>query len=126
MIYTYKFITIFLFQMIKFFFILWFPTITRFLKFKFFDKEVEDFFFSITKDSFEIRRKSGIKRNDFIQLLLELKEMGTVQVDAKDLEQDERECLESLQSQEPMTKLGLLYPDLRLFTNNTHFLTESM
>lgn len=83
------------------------PTVSRMLKIKLLDRDVEDFFMSLMKQSFEMRKK-GYKRNDFIQLLLELKEKGSVEVDTKDLEQDEKESLQSLQSQPSTTKLGLL------------------
>lgn len=76
------------------------------------DEKYDEFFLSLMKRTFEMRKQSGVKRSDFIQLLLELKEKGSVTLDAKDLEQDEKEVLEALKAQPASFKLGLssIYP----------------
>jgi len=57
-------------------------------KVKPFDPIVEEFFFSVTKQAFEHQTKIGEKRNDFVQLLLQLKEKGSVEMDPKDTEDE--------------------------------------
>lgn len=50
------------------------------------DREVEDFIFSIVNQTVEYREKKNFSRNDFIQLLIQLKNQGFVSVD-KDSEE---------------------------------------
>lgn len=61
-----------------------FPKIANFLKIKTFTGVVEDFFFSLTKQVFEHRRKTKEQRNDIVQLLLELKEKGSLDMETYD------------------------------------------
>jgi len=69
------------------------PTLFLKLKMRSISKEVNDFFIDVTKKCIEQRKSGGEKRNDFLQLLLQLKETGSVDVDPKD--KDEREALEA-------------------------------
>lgn len=56
------------------FFFYWFH-----LQFKTGKPEVENFIMDWTKQSFEHRLSTGHSRNDFIQLLLQLRQKGTVE-----------------------------------------------
>lgn len=53
--------------------IVW-PRVFQLLKIQFIPKEVTRFFTNLTKESIAYRAKNNIKRNDFLQLLLKLKE----------------------------------------------------
>jgi len=65
------------------------PDLFKALKMKLVEPHIEKFFFELTRDSLEQRAKSNFKRNDFIQLLLELKQKGSVSVDIKDKDEVE-------------------------------------
>lgn len=48
-------------------------------------KEVENFFTSAVKETIQFRKQNSVKRNDFVQLLIQLKERGKVDEDHEDL-----------------------------------------
>lgn len=58
-----------------------FPKYFHKMKLKLADKAVEDFLFSIVKQTVEYREKNNFSRNDFMQLLIQLKNQGYVSVD---------------------------------------------
>lgn len=103
-----------------------FPSFAKMMNLKFVDETLENFFFDLTKESLDLRKSGVIKRNDFMQLLLELKEKGSVAVDNRDLEQEEKESLESFHTQPPAAKLGLLYLSDSFFTDYFIFLHLQM
>lgn len=45
------------------------------------DRDVEQFFISLTEKTLELREKNNIVRKDFFQLLVQLRNTGTVQLD---------------------------------------------
>lgn len=51
------------------------------IKFRSVEREVEDFFFSMVKQTVEYREEKNNSRNDFMQLLIQLKNQGFVSVD---------------------------------------------
>jgi cytochrome P450 family 6 len=56
------------------------------------DKDVEEFIFSIVKQNVELREKGKYTRNDFMQLLVQLKNQGYVSADSeKDTENGSKE-----------------------------------
>lgn len=61
-----------------------FPTIHKYFTPRFFPKYMEDFLLKVVKESVEFREKSGMKRNDFIDLLIQLRKEGVVGNDLKD------------------------------------------
>lgn len=58
---------------IKVFFMMSFPKIARLLKFGFNSQKIIDFFSKIVRDNLEYREKNNIQRNDFFQLLINIK-----------------------------------------------------
>ena len=52
-----------------------------------FGKDVSDFMFSMVKQTIDYREKNKIERNDFMQLLMKLKDEGYVPVDKADKEE---------------------------------------
>lgn len=56
-------------------------SITAFLNIKRMDRNVEDFFMGVVKNTVNYREKNKIRRNDFMQLLLQLKNDGKVEGD---------------------------------------------
>lgn len=64
-------------EIMKFMFALNLPKIAKFLKFRSNPKEAGDFFLNTFLQTFEYRQANNIKRNDFVQLLLGLKDMYT-------------------------------------------------
>ncbi|KAK9507501.1 hypothetical protein O3M35_007343 [Rhynocoris fuscipes] len=59
-----------------------FPKLSKILNISSVDSDITDFFFNLTKTTLENRKKSRTVRNDFLQLLLQLKEKGFVEYDA--------------------------------------------
>lgn len=57
------------------------PQLIRFLRIKFADAGVEKFMYSIVKQNLEYREQNNITRKDFFQLLIQLRNTGTVQLD---------------------------------------------
>lgn len=53
------------------------------LKQKSMDDDIEEFMFSIVKQTVEYREQKNFSRNDFMQLLIQLKNQGYVSVDSK-------------------------------------------
>ncbi|PSN40749.1 hypothetical protein C0J52_13699 [Blattella germanica] len=60
------------------------PSLARFLNLKFMSDDVTNFFLSSVKNTMEYRVKNNVVRNDFIQLLMELKSKGEFDFDEKD------------------------------------------
>jgi cytochrome P450 family 6 len=60
------------------------PKLFHKLKFKVTDSEVEKFFTSMVKDTVKFRETHNYSRNDFLQLLIQLKTQGYVSVDKND------------------------------------------
>jgi cytochrome P450 family 6 len=54
------------------------------------DKDVEEFIFSIVKQTVEYREQKNFSRNDFMQLLIQLKNQGYVSVDKESEEKVEK------------------------------------
>ncbi|KAF6203283.1 hypothetical protein GE061_003701 [Apolygus lucorum] len=69
------------------------PWLFNLLRLKQLPKETEDFVINIVKQSFHHRLTTGYSRNDFMQLLLQLKEKGSVEVEEH--EKDEEDHQES-------------------------------
>lgn len=67
------------FELLKFFFSTGFPELARKLHIRVNDKNATDFFLEAFTDTLEYRSKNEIKRNDFISLLLDLKQFFTPQ-----------------------------------------------
>lgn len=57
------------------------PQIIRLLRIKFADPGVENFFHQIVKENLEYREKNHVTRKDFFQLLVQLRNSGSVQLD---------------------------------------------
>lgn len=68
-------------QRIKIFFAITLPDAAKFLKVKLTRNHVEYFFTKLVKDTIEYREKNNIVRNDFLHLLIQLKNKGIVEND---------------------------------------------
>ncbi|GLG95811.1 Cytochrome P450 9c1 [Gryllus bimaculatus] len=55
------------------------PAIGKFFSMRLPTKEVSDFFMKAVLDTVEYREKNNVKRNDFLQLLIELKNKGKIE-----------------------------------------------
>jgi cytochrome P450 family 6 len=71
------------------------PGLMKALRINMDDKVVSDFFSNLMSQTFEYRKRTGEKRNDFVDLLLQLKEKGSVDYDIADQEELESEISES-------------------------------
>lgn len=60
------------------------PQLFKFLRFKITDPEVEKFVYTVVKQTMEYREKNNVERNDFMQLLIQLKNKGYVTADKDD------------------------------------------
>jgi len=58
------------------------------LRLKFFSDDIPQFFHGLVKDILGKRAKSGNTRKDFMQLLIQLKEKGTIAQDKDDISND--------------------------------------
>jgi cytochrome P450 family 6 len=65
------------------------PKATKLLKFKLIKPDVTDFMVSIVKQTVEYREKNNVDRNDFMQLLIQLKNQGFVSVDRSEVAEKE-------------------------------------
>ncbi|KAG5672094.1 hypothetical protein PVAND_002249 [Polypedilum vanderplanki] len=66
-----------IFEVMRFMFSMSFPNISKKLGLRFFSKEVADFFYETFIQTFEYREKNNVQRNDFVSMLLELKDQFT-------------------------------------------------
>lgn len=66
---------------------LFMPGLLKFIPLKTTEQDIEDFIFSIVNQTIELRERHNFSRNDFMQLLIELKNQGYVSVD-KDANDD--------------------------------------
>lgn len=57
------------------------PRLAKFLRLRFTDKEVSDFFVGIVRQNLEYREKNNITRKDFFQMLIQLRNTGKIQDD---------------------------------------------
>lgn len=69
-------------QTIKVLFLTTFRKFTQKFGFKVINSEVSDFFLSSIKETVEYREKNDIKRNDFLSLLLQIKNDGKISDDS--------------------------------------------
>ncbi|CAH1395677.1 unnamed protein product [Nezara viridula] len=65
------------------------PRLLMWFKIKTVSAKINNFFLTTTKNILHHRRSTGVVRKDFVQLLLELKEKGTVEIDTTEIEKDE-------------------------------------
>lgn len=67
------------------------PFLTKLLKFRFVDEEVANFIINIVRQNLDYREKNQIIRNDFFQLLIELRNAGKLQIDEDDDANDDND-----------------------------------
>jgi cytochrome P450 family 6 len=64
---------------IKIMFMMVFPKFSKFLNLKVFTKNLSDYFINIVSKNISYREKNGEKRNDFLNMLIELKNKGSIE-----------------------------------------------
>ncbi|XP_059610495.1 probable cytochrome P450 6a14 [Phlebotomus argentipes] len=67
------------FDFIRILFITMFPNIGRALRMKMNKDDVTDFFMNVLRETIEYREKNDVKRNDFLSLLIQLKNTGKIE-----------------------------------------------
>ncbi|GAB0087597.1 Cytochrome P450 [Sergentomyia squamirostris] len=72
-------------EFLRLFFLAMFPSIGRALKMRINKPDVADFFMNVLRESIEYREKNNIKRNDFLHLLIQIKNTGKLEDDEADL-----------------------------------------
>ncbi|XP_023712683.1 probable cytochrome P450 6a14 [Cryptotermes secundus] len=72
-----------------------FPSVMSFLKFRVLDPKVSKYFRSMVQDTVNYREKNNVKRNDFMQLLIQIKNRGKVEEEHGYLEQNGHGDLEN-------------------------------
>jgi cytochrome P450 family 6 len=80
------------------------------------EPDVREFFRALVKDMMEKRKQSKITRKDFLQLLIELKEKGSISMDAEEEVDKNAEIQSALRNTGTYSKyylLKLLRPDTR-------------
>ncbi|XP_055699992.1 cytochrome P450 6A1-like [Phlebotomus papatasi] len=73
------------FEYFNLFFLMMFPNLGHKLKIKINKSEVTEFFMRLLKETIEYREKNDIKRNDFLSLLMQIKNTGKLEGDDTDL-----------------------------------------
>ncbi|XP_055701922.1 cytochrome P450 6a9-like [Phlebotomus papatasi] len=73
------------FEFVRIFFLIMFQDLGRLLKMKINKPEVSEFFMRLLKETTEYREKNNIKRNDFLTLLMQIKNTGKLEGDDMDL-----------------------------------------
>lgn len=63
---------------VYFFFLGFFPKISKFLNLRMFSKKIETFFFDVVGGSIKNREANNENRNDFLNMLIELKNKGSI------------------------------------------------
>lgn len=58
----------------KLFFVMFLTSLAKFVKVKFTSKELADYFVNLIRTTMDYRKKNNIQRNDFLQLVMKLKE----------------------------------------------------
>ncbi|KAG4076362.1 hypothetical protein HA402_005805 [Bradysia odoriphaga] len=90
------------------------PAFAKFLRLRFADKEVNDFFVETVRQNLEYRQKNNIARKDFFQMLIQLRTTGKIQEDGADWHTDgtanaERLTLEQMAAQAFFFFIGKFY-----------------
>ncbi|KAK9501861.1 hypothetical protein O3M35_012511 [Rhynocoris fuscipes] len=75
-------------QFIKFIIISNFPALNKLLNVSFNKPEATKYFSGIIRDTIKYRRENGYKRNDFLQLMMQLQDKGYVEMLTKDPDDD--------------------------------------
>jgi cytochrome P450 family 6 len=65
-------------QTLYFFFLFAFPEVSKFLKLKQFNQKITSFFNDVIGGSIEQREKNKVNRNDFLNMLIQLKNKGSI------------------------------------------------
>jgi len=92
---------------LKLFLIQGMPKLSSILKVKTIEKNTEEFFISLVHQAFQYRTESGYSRNDFLQLLLELKRKGHIDI-ADDQMEPENNVLTQEDAHEKLEMTELL------------------
>ncbi|KAG4072640.1 hypothetical protein HA402_004729 [Bradysia odoriphaga] len=70
------------------------PILKNVIKFKFTHDDVEEFFHGVVKQTLEYRERNNVERNDFMQLLIQLKNQGYLSADKGESKSAEKENLD--------------------------------
>lgn len=66
------------FNPLKFFFLFAFPNVSKFFNMRNFSKRINDYFFEVIGGNMIYREKNGVVRKDFLDMLIQLKNKGTI------------------------------------------------
>lgn len=70
-------------------FAIFIPKVLSYLRIKSVEQDIEDFIFSVVNQTIDYREKNNFSRNDFMQLMLQLKNHGYITADKDAIEQGE-------------------------------------
>ncbi|XP_053692627.1 uncharacterized protein LOC128741077 [Sabethes cyaneus] len=68
---------------LKLFFAMMFREAARKMRVRFNDEDVSDFFFAVVRDTIKYREDNDVRRNDFMQLLIDLKNKGVIECESE-------------------------------------------
>lgn len=74
-------------ETLKLYFLIMFPEMGRKLNMRFFKPDVVEFFLKLLKDTVDYRERNNVHRNDFMSLLIQLKNTGKIDGEQMDLGQ---------------------------------------
>lgn len=92
-------------NMIRQFLFQFMPRLMTIFKVKFAPPDVDEFFMKIVREIVDYREKNKFSRNDFMDLLIQLKNQGYVSADKDDLDDDKTENIENETDQKTLKKL---------------------
>lgn len=72
------------------------PALAKFLRLRFADKEINDFFVETVRQNLEYREKNNYSRKDFFQMLIQLRNTGKIQEDGVDSPTNDRGSAEAI------------------------------
>ncbi|XP_055697204.1 cytochrome P450 6A1-like [Phlebotomus papatasi] len=73
------------FEFLKLFFLSMFPNVGRTLRMRVTKPDVSDFFMGVLRETIDYREKNNVKRNDFLSLLIQIKNTGKLDDEEVDL-----------------------------------------
>ncbi|KAK9505569.1 hypothetical protein O3M35_009589 [Rhynocoris fuscipes] len=71
---------------------LMFPFLKKFYRFNFVDQEVEHFLINMVKNTVKYREENNIRRNDFLDLMIQLKNKGKLENESKEASEAEKKA----------------------------------
>ncbi|XP_044760428.1 probable cytochrome P450 6a14 [Coccinella septempunctata] len=97
------------FQSLKYIMMGVFPKLMRMLNVQFFPKETSDFFMNLTRETIEYREKNDVRRKDFMDVMIQLKNTGRI------IDDDQKRSNENVSEEENEITIGVIAAQCLIF-----------